>query len=98
MTHVSEVLRKSLGQRQKRKQLGTSSSTLGCNSVLFEDGLNGNPFDDVASDLAGTAVVETGGSWVGVTCQVLDRFEGDGLGEQVGDDGDSEGVGREVRW
>ena len=41
-------------------------------------------------------VVEAGGAGGGVAGEVLDFFEQHTLGEQVGDDGDAEGVRREL--
>ena len=55
-----------------------------------------NPLDDVAGDGFVPTVVEVGGAGVGVAGEALDVFERHALGEQVGDDGDAEGVRREL--
>ena len=58
--------------------------------------LNGNAFDRVPCDRLLPSVVESRGAGVGVACEVLDIFEGDTLGEQIGHGGDTEGVGGEM--
>lgn len=58
--------------------------------------LNRNPFDYVSSDSSLATVVEAGGSWVGMASKVLDVFQWDSLGKQVGDRGHSEGMGRQA--
>ena len=57
---------------------------------------NRNPLHNIPRDLALPAVVEAGGARVGVAGEALDLFERDALFEQVGDDGDAEGVRRKA--
>ncbi len=59
-------------------------------------GLEGDALDDVSGDAPAAPVVELGGRRVGVPDQVLDRLDGDLLGQQGGDDHDPEGVRRQV--
>ena len=42
-----------------------------------------NSFDDISGDGLVTAIVEPGGSWVSMACQVLHFFKRDALIEQI---------------
>lgn len=53
------------------------------------------PLHNLTGDLLVPPVVELGGTGVSVAGEALDVFKRDALCEQVGDDGDAEGVRRE---
>ena len=72
----------------------TAQFTRGPVALRSEASSDRDPFDDVSGDLAVAAVVETGGSGIGVAGEVLHVFQWDSLAEEVGDRGDSERVRR----
>lgn len=54
--------------------------------------LDGDSFNDVSCDSSPPTVVKMCSPGIGVASQVLDVFQRDSLGKQVGDRGDAEGM------